>query len=93
MSSRKCACNDRHRVNCRALRIYLRSLYIMSEGFRNVKCRTMTMKRIDYYFVQNKIVSNQYQQHKQSEVHIDAGEHPVVKDDHDHGHGAVSGVR
>ena len=29
---------------------------------------------------------------KQNEVHIDAGEHPVDKeetDDHDHGHGAV----
>ena len=55
------------------------------------------MKRIDYYFVQNKICQYQYCSwpSKQSEVHIDAGEHLVDKeeaDDHDHGHGAVSVV-
>ena len=51
------------------------------------------MKRIDYYFVQNKIcqqpISTAAESSKQSEVLIDACEHPVDKgnaDDHDHGH-------
>ena len=57
------------------------------------------MKRIDYYFVQNKNcqqpISTAAEPSKQSEVLIDAGEHPVdteEADDHDHRHGAVSEV-
>ena len=46
-------------------------------------CTCTTMKRIDYYFVQNKIyqqpISTAAEPSKQSEVLIDACEHPVDK--------------